>query len=135
MRFTTAALEKAAFVPLWSEILLTAVDLYYETIRSGPLILLITGADGRDQVWRPLAEHLAAKYTVVNYDRRGYSQSIISGAQDYENRLATDADDAAALIAHLSPDLGATVVGNSSGAIVGLNVLLRHPERAQARFP
>ena len=108
---------------------LRGVDLYFETIGSGPLLLLITGADGRGSVWKPLAQELSARYTVTCYDRRGFSNSIITGAQDYSDRLGTDADDAASLIAHLSPDAGATVVGNSSGAIVALNLLLKHPSK------
>jgi len=108
---------------------LPGVDLHFETIGSGPLLLLITGADGRGSVWKPLAQELSTNYTVTYYDRRGFSDSVITGAQDYANRLSTDADDAASLIAHLSPEVGATVVGSSSGAIVALNLLLKHPSR------
>ena len=108
---------------------LPGVDLSYETTGSGPLLLLITGADGRGSVWKPLAQELSATHTVVYYDRRGFSNSVITGAQDYSDRLSTDADDAASLIAHLSPEVGATVVGSSSGTIVGLNLLLKHPSR------
>jgi pimeloyl-ACP methyl ester carboxylesterase len=108
---------------------LPGVELHFETIGSGPLLLLITGADGRGSVWKPLAQELSKKYTVAYYDRRGFSNSVITGAQDYYGRLSTDAEDAAALIAHLSPGTGATVVGNSSGAIVALNLLLKHPSR------
>ena len=108
---------------------LRGVDLSFETIGSGPLLLLITGADGRGSVWKPLAQELSAIYTVAYYDRRGFSNSVITGGQDYSNRLGTDADDAARLIEHLSPGVGATVVGNSSGAIVALNLLLKHPSK------
>jgi pimeloyl-ACP methyl ester carboxylesterase len=107
---------------------LPGVDLHYNTIGSGPLLLLITGADGRGSGWKPLAEILSSKYTVTYYDRRGFSQSIINGPQNYADRLITDAEDASKLIAHLSPDVGATVLGNSSGAIVALNLLLNHPD-------
>lgn len=63
----------------------------------------------------------------MSYDRRGFSRSLLSRAQDYEHRLDQDADDAAALIKHLSPDQPATVLGSSSGAIVAMQLLLRHP--------
>jgi pimeloyl-ACP methyl ester carboxylesterase len=106
---------------------LPGVDLHYDTIGSGPLLLLITGADGRGSVWKPLAEELSSKYTVAYYDRRGFSQSIINGPENYADRLTIDAEDASKLIAHLSPEVGATVLGNSSGAIVALNLLLNHP--------
>ncbi|KAI5195671.1 alpha/beta-hydrolase [Aureobasidium subglaciale] len=105
--------------------------LHYESFGSGPLLLLITGADGRGAVWHPVAQHLSAHYTTICYDRRGYSSSIITGTQDYSTRLTTDANDAALLIQHLSPSGQAIVVGNSSGAIVAQQLLLRHPECVQ----
>ena len=108
---------------------LPGVDLHYETTGSGPLLLCITGAQGNGSAWQPLAQALSSTYTVAYYDRRGFSASTITGEQSYSYRLATDADDAAALIAHLSPNARATVIGNSSGAIVGLNLLLKHPDR------
>lgn len=108
---------------------LPGVDLHYETIGSGPLLLCIMGAQGNGSAWEPLAKELSAKYTVAYYDRRGFSASTITGEQNYSDRLSTDADDAAALIAHLSPSAPATVLGNSSGAIVALNLLLKHPAK------
>jgi pimeloyl-ACP methyl ester carboxylesterase len=108
---------------------LAGVDLHYETIGSGPLLLCIMGAQGNGSSWKSLAQELSSNYTVAYYDRRGFSNSVITGEQNYSDRLSTDADDAAALIAHLSPKAGATVIGNSSGAIVALNLLLQHPER------
>jgi pimeloyl-ACP methyl ester carboxylesterase len=108
---------------------LPGVDLHFETIGSGPLLLLITGAEGRGAGWQPLAQEFSTRYTVAYYDRRGFSDSIITGAQDYTNRLGTDVDDAASLITHLSPGEGATVIGSSSGAIVALNMLLKYPSK------
>lgn len=58
---------------------------------------------------------------------RGFSRSYLNGRQDYEQRLQTDADDAATLIEHVSPKAPATVIGNSAGAIVALKLLIRHP--------
>ena len=59
---------------------------------------------------------------------RGFSESYLTGAQDYSQRLETDADDAARLIKHLTPQTPPVVIGNSSGAIVSLKLLSRHPE-------
>ncbi|GAB7336502.1 hypothetical protein MBLNU13_g09782t1 [Cladosporium sp. NU13] len=108
---------------------LPGVDLHFETVGSGLLLLLITGADGRGSVWKPVAQELSKSYTVAYYDRRGFSNSVITAAQNYSDRLNTDADDAANLIANLSPEVGATVIGNSSGAIVALELLLKHPSK------
>ena len=73
-----------------------------------------------------MTEHLAAHYTVVTYDRRGFSRSQLDGPQDYAHRLETDADDVRRLIEHLS-DKPATVFGSSSGGIIVFKVLIRHP--------
>lgn len=102
--------------------------LYYETQGKGPLLLCITGASGSHEIYKPLARYLKDKFTVAMYDRRGFSQSVLTGAQDYSHRVERDADDAAALLKHLSPDEPGTVLANSSGAIVGLTLLLRHED-------
>lgn len=99
--------------------------LYYETHGSGPLMLLIPGATGTVGGFT-VVEQLAAHYTVVIYDRRGFSRSHLDGTQDYTHRLETDADDARRLIEHLS-DEPAIIFGASSGAIIALEVLTRHP--------
>jgi len=75
-----------------------------------------------------MAKRLEKHFTVVFYDRRGFSRSTLSGPQDYEHRLETDADDAERLIRHLSPEEPATVLGSSSGGLVSLELLLRHPD-------
>ena len=105
-------------------------QLSYEVSGSGPLLILIPGASGVGEVFRQVARDLSARYQVVTYDRRGFSQSRLDGPQDYDHRLATDADDVRHLIEHLT-DQPATVFGNSSGASVALEVLTQYPERVQ----
>jgi len=102
--------------------------LHYSTLGTGPPLLLITGAGGNGSAWHAAAQFLSEHYTTICYDRRNYSSSTFTGAQDYTGRLATDASDAAALITHISASGKALVLGNSSGAIVALHVLLNHPE-------
>ena len=108
--------------------------LYYETHGSGPLLVMIPGASGTADGFRRVAEHLGAHYTVALYDRRGFSRSRLTGEQDYDRRLETDADDVRRLIDHLS-DEPATVFGASSGAIIALTVLTRHPSVVHALVP
>ncbi|MCO6006136.1 alpha/beta hydrolase [Actinoallomurus purpureus] len=81
-----------------------------------------------------MAEHLAARYTVALYDRRGFSRSDLEGPQDYDRRLATDADDLRRLVEHLS-DEPAVVFGASSGAIVTLELLTHHPDMVRVLVP
>lgn len=69
------------------------------------------------------------------YSGRGFSRSYLDGAQDYEHRIETDIDDAARLIKHISPQEPATVIGNSSGAIVALKLLIRYPDIIRTLVP
>jgi acetyltransferase/esterase len=108
--------------------------LYYETHGSGPLLLMIPGAPGTAEVFTRATDHLAAHYTVVTYDRRGFSRSPLDGPQDYEYRLGTDADDVRRLIEHVS-DEPATVFGSSSGGVVALAVLTHHPAVVHTLVP
>ena len=104
--------------------------LYYETIGTGPVLLLIPGANGDATIFGPIKRFLAGGYTVATYDRRGYSRSELVGPQELAHKREADADDAQRLLAHLSPD-PATVFGTSSGAIVALTLLERHPGAAR----
>ncbi|MDX5961940.1 alpha/beta hydrolase [Rhodococcus opacus] len=108
--------------------------LYYETHGSGPLLLMIPGAGGNADGFRMVTDHLTAQYTVLIYDRRGFSRSRLDGPQDYGRRLATDADDVRRLIERVSVE-PAIVLGASSGAIVALELLTRHPTVVDALVP
>ncbi|MEU0989208.1 alpha/beta hydrolase [Streptomyces sp. NPDC005953] len=108
--------------------------LHYETRGEGPTLLLIPGANGTGDMFSALAGFLSAQYRVVTYDRRGFSNSLLDGAQDYANRLATDADDAARLITHIG-EQPATVVGFSSGGVIALRLLADRPDVVATLVP
>ncbi|MDQ6674995.1 MAG: alpha/beta hydrolase [Chloroflexota bacterium] len=95
---------------------------------------MVPGANGSADAFKAVAEHLAAQYTVVTYDRRGFSHSQLNGPQDYEHRLKTDADDVWRLHEHFSHE-PSTVFGSSSGAIVALELLTRHPSVVETLVP
>lgn len=101
--------------------------LYFETVGSGPPLVLIPGGNGTAHIFGALAQHLTERFTVTSYDRRGFARSQLDGAQDYERRLQTDADDALAVI-KLVATAPATVFGPSSGAVVGLQALTQQPD-------
>jgi pimeloyl-ACP methyl ester carboxylesterase len=100
--------------------------LYYEVRGDGPLLVMVPGRKGTADSYQSVAVELSTRYRVVTYDRRGFSRSRLVGAQDYRRRMATDAADVRRLIEHLG-DEPATVFGGSSGALVTLEVLIRHP--------
>jgi acetyltransferase/esterase len=86
--------------------------LYYETYGGGPLMLMIPGANGTADIFRGVAKCLEAEYTVVAYDRRGFSRSRLDGPVDPARRLEVDADDVRRLIERLSDEPG-IVFGSS----------------------
>lgn len=101
--------------------------LNYQVVGSGPLLVLIPGARGDGTIYQPLAHSLSPQFSVLTYDRRGCAGSSLDGPQDYARRLQTDAGDVARLVQHAGAG-PAAVFGSSSGALVALEVLARHPE-------
>lgn len=108
--------------------------LYHRVTGTGPTIVLVSGANGEADMWQPFVDGVQDHYRVVAYDRRGFSRSELTGPQDWDHRLETDADDVARLIEHLG-DGPVTVLGHSSGAIVALKALLRHPDKIRTLVP
>ena len=106
---------------------LPGAKLRYSVAGDGQLVILIPGARGDGTIYTALAQHLGPKFRVLIYDRRGYAGSSLDGEQDYAHRLERDADDVAGLINHEGGGK-AVVFGSSSGAIVALEVLVRHPD-------
>jgi acetyltransferase/esterase len=100
--------------------------LYTETRGSGPVLVCIVGGNGDAEVFGQIAAALAGQFIVVTYDRRGFTRSPLDGPVDDATRIAIDADDAARVIEHTGGG-PAYVFGSSSGAIVGLDLLARHP--------
>jgi pimeloyl-ACP methyl ester carboxylesterase len=98
-------------------------QLYTETRGAGPLLLFVVGGNGDPAAFSSVADRLAGNFTVVTYARRGFARSPV----DDVNRIATDVSDAAALISRHGSG-PACVFGSSSGAIVTLDLVARHPD-------
>jgi pimeloyl-ACP methyl ester carboxylesterase len=103
-----------------------AASLYYEVHGSGPLVVMVPGAAGTAFAFQAVKEYLVKQFTVVLFDRRGFARSSLTGPQDYKKRLQTEADDVRRLIKHLSKE-PAIVFGSSSGGLIALELLTRHP--------
>jgi pimeloyl-ACP methyl ester carboxylesterase len=105
-------------------------ELFHEVHGSGPPLLLITGGTGDAGEWAHLVPVLAEEFTVVTYDRRGFSRSPRPAGWSASN-VAEQADDAAALLRTL--DLApAVVAGHSAGGSIICDLVTRHPEVVRA---
>lgn len=106
--------------------------LHVERRGSGPTLLLIAGGNGDCGPFERLAQLLSDRYTVLSYDRRGFSRSMLQSPvpRDSGARLAADLDDICAIIDAFGKR-PAYVFGSSSGAIIGLHLLVQHPERVR----
>ncbi|MFF7247322.1 alpha/beta fold hydrolase [Embleya sp. NPDC008237] len=102
-------------------------DLYYEVRGSGPVLLLINGSNGDTGLFAALGDRLADRHTVVAYDRRGNSRSRLTDSPG-EQRIDEHVDDAHRLLLALTSE-PAAVFGTSTGASIGLDLLVRHPEQ------
>ena len=100
--------------------------LYHEVRGSGPALLLITGGTGDAGEWMGVAPELAKEYTVVTYDRRGFSRSPRPDGWTATN-MSEQADDAAALL-HTLDLAPAGVVGHSSGGAIACALVVSHPD-------
>jgi len=104
-------------------------NLYYQVRGAGPTLLLMSGGHGDANSFDGMVAALAEHFTVVSYDRRGYSRSPLADPAAPQT-VATHGDDAAALLRAV--DNGpAHVFGTSAGAVVGLDLAARHPRLAR----
>jgi pimeloyl-ACP methyl ester carboxylesterase len=106
--------------------------LYYEVRGAGPVLLLICGGIYDAAGYAGLANQLADRYTVVTYDRRGNSRSPLDGPPERQ-RIEVHADDAHRILTAVgvTGNEPADVFGNSSGAVIGLELAARHPEQVR----
>lgn len=88
---------------------------------SGPPILLIHGTAAA--IWGPLPRHLAERWTVISYDRRGFG----AAPGPTGTGLPEHVDDAAAILERHGGG-PAVVVGWSIGGVIALELALRRPE-------
>jgi len=102
-------------------------NLYFEVEGSGPYLLCVPGANGDADIWKNFRAASVDHFTVVLYDRRGFSRSKLTGPQDYTHRLDTDAADIFKMMSSLTKEKF-FILGNSSGAVVTLNYATKYPD-------
>src|SRR5215217_6465922 len=103
--------------------------LHYEARGTGPVLLLIPGGPADADAYTSIKSILSDRYTVVTYDPRGLSRSPLDG-EPQDTTVQTFAHDAHKLLAMLGTE-PAYVLGSSGGALVGLELVTRHPEQVR----
>src|SRR6202521_517024 len=118
-------------VPMTAERLaVPGANLYYEVRGSGPVLLMMPGGPADAGNFRHIAEQLAGDYTVVTYDPRGLSHSTLDGPVRDERIVEIFADDVHRLLTATAKE-PAFVFASSGGAVIGLELAVRHPEQVR----
>ncbi len=102
--------------------------LHYEVRGSGPLLVLVGHPMGAGE-FQQLADAMADDNTVVTLDPRGYGNSTIDDA-DQPSTVDLRARDVIAILDGRGADT-ADVFGSSGGAVTGLALMTRWPQRVR----
>lgn len=110
---------------------INGIDLYFSTYGQGEPIILLHGGIGSSDWWGGQIDFLVRhRYRVVVMDSRGNGRSTRS-AQPFSYPLM--ASDVLGLMDYLEIPRAA-IVGWSDGAVVGLDIAIRHPDRLSRLF-
>jgi pimeloyl-ACP methyl ester carboxylesterase len=98
-----------------------------------PLILFVVGSSGLGSLYRRLSAELSTMFRCIYYDKRGFlpANTDKTSVAEQTNKLvlaSQSADDAAALIKHISPHTPVHVFGTSTGGTAVLDLAVRYPE-------
>lgn len=113
-----------------NKLVVPGATLHFEVAGAGPVLLLIAGGGTDAGVYSGIVGQLAADYTVVTYDPRGNSRSGYDG-DAVDESIEQSAADALAVIDAVAADEPAYVFGTSTGAITGLELITRYPDRVR----
>jgi pimeloyl-ACP methyl ester carboxylesterase len=106
------------------------IKLWYATFGRGEPVVLIHGGLANSNYWAHQVQALQDRYRVIVLDSRGHGRSS-RDAQPYGYDLM--ASDVIALMNYLKIDK-ATIVGWSDGAIIGLDMAMKNPDRVSGLF-
>lgn len=104
-------------------------ELYFEVRGTGPPLLLIPGGGGDGAAYSLIADLLSDECKVITYDRRANARSTMNEPQNFE--ISQQSRDAVAVLGAVG-EMSAFVVGNSSGAVIALDMATTHPEAVRA---
>jgi pimeloyl-ACP methyl ester carboxylesterase len=106
------------------------IQLYYATLGQGSPVILLHGGLANSDYWGFQIPELAKHHQVIVVDSRGHGRST-RDPRPYGYDLMTD--DIIALMDRLALPTAA-IVGWSDGAVIGLDMAIRYPQRVSKVF-
>jgi pimeloyl-ACP methyl ester carboxylesterase len=106
------------------------VKIWYATFGRGEPVILLHGGLANASYWGHQVRALQRHYKVIVMDSRGHGRSS-RNRETYGYDLM--ASDVVALLDHLKIKRAA-IVGWSDGAIIGLDIAMKHPDRVSRLF-
>lgn len=104
-------------------------ELYYEVRGQGQPLLMIAPGGGDGDFYAAVADILCDEYKVITYDRRANARSTINAPQNFE--ISQQSRDALAVV-RAAGETSAFVFGNSSGAVIALDMAKTQPQAVRA---
>ena len=111
---------------------LNGVDIAYEDVGSGPVVLLLHGFPLNGRMWSPVVAALSDAYRLIIPDLRGMGESESTPTTATTTSMGDYADDAAALLDHLKIHEPVVVAGLSMGGYIVFEFHRLHPSRVRA---
>jgi pimeloyl-ACP methyl ester carboxylesterase len=115
---------KSGYAPI------NGIKIWYAIFGRGAPVILLHGGLANANYWGELVPALAPRYRVVVMDSRGHGRSSRDARPFGYDLMASDV---LALMDFLKIDK-TPVIGWSDGAIIGLDIAIRHPERLSKLF-
>lgn len=100
-------------------------ELYFEVRGQGQPLLMISGGGGDGDYYAEVADILSDEYKVITYDRRANALSTMNNPQNFE--VSQQSRDAVAVL-HAAGETSAYIFGNSSGAVIALDMAKTHAQ-------
>ena len=104
-------------------------ELYYEVRGQGQPLLMIPAGGGDGDYYSAVADILSDEFKVIIYDRRANSRSTMNDPQNFE--ISQQSRDVVAVL-RAAGEESAFVFGNSSGAVIALDMAKTQPQAVRA---
>ena len=104
-------------------------ELYYKVRGQGKPLLFIAPGGGNGDDYLQVADLLAGSYKIITYDRRANARSTRNDPNAFDIRQQSR--DALAVL-NAAGESTAIVIGNSSGAVIALDMATAYPQTVHA---